>query len=107
MVDALRCRQLQTNLRNIDATLPSQFFFSLFTRIRVREVRVKVLVQNLRRLFAEIPPLASTSANERREKKTNKTFRKCVKRKNNIESIKRETYLFFRSVIKGTGSLIN
>lgn len=46
-------------LRYCDATLSSQLFLGFFTRIRITEVRVKVFIQNLGRLFAEVSPLSS------------------------------------------------
>ena len=66
----------QTDLRYVDATLASQFFLGLFTRIGIREMRVKILVENLRRLLAEIPPLASVSPTEKRDKKGLEILRK-------------------------------
>lgn len=46
-------------LRHSDAAALGQLFFGFLARVRVREVRIEVLVQHLRSLFAEVTPLAS------------------------------------------------
>lgn len=45
-----------THLGNCDAALLGQLLFSLLAGIRVAEVRVEILVQNFRRLLAEVSP---------------------------------------------------
>ena len=46
-------------LRHSDATLPGQLLLGLFTRVRVTEVRVEILIQYFCGLFAEISTFAS------------------------------------------------
>ena len=46
-------------LRDCDAALPSQLLLGLLCRVRVRQVGVEVLIQDLARLLVEVPPLAS------------------------------------------------
>ena len=46
-------------LRDCDAALPGQLLLGLLCRVRVRQVGVEVLVQDLARLLVEVPPLAS------------------------------------------------
>ena len=48
-----------SDLRHCDVALPGKLFLGLLAGVGVGQVAVEVLVQNLRRLFAEIPPLAS------------------------------------------------
>ena len=49
---------VDSNLRDGDATFPSEFLLGLLGGIGVGEVRVEVLVQDLRGLLAEVPPLS-------------------------------------------------
>ena len=47
------------HLRDRDAALPGQLLLGLFARVRVAEVRVEVLVQDLRGCLAEVATLPS------------------------------------------------
>lgn len=51
-------RMTGTYLADRDAAFPSQFLLGLLARIRIRQVRIKVLVQYLRGLLAEVASLA-------------------------------------------------
>lgn len=46
-------------LRDGDSTLFGKFLFGFFTRVRVGQVGVEILIQDLRGLFAEVAPFAS------------------------------------------------
>lgn len=50
------CQRGTTHLGNCDAALLGQLLFSLLAGIRVAEVWVEILVQNFRRLLAEVSP---------------------------------------------------
>lgn len=45
------------HLGDCDATLPSQLFFGFFTAVRVAQMGIKILIQELCGLLAEIPPV--------------------------------------------------
>lgn len=47
-----------TYLTDGDATFPSKLLLGLLARIRIRQVRIKILVQYLRGLLAEVASLA-------------------------------------------------
>ena len=59
--NVLRCLFLQISvvnyLRDGDSTLFGKFLFGFFTGIRVGQVRVEILVQDLCGLLAEVAPL--------------------------------------------------
>lgn len=55
---------LSTYLRHGDPTLFGQFFLGFFARIRVGQVRVKILIQHLCGLLVEVAPLTSDKQRE-------------------------------------------
>lgn len=65
-------------LGHCDATLLCQLLFCLLARVRVTEVGVEVLIQDLCRLLIEIPPFSSAKRNVKNNNSiiiTNKLFR--------------------------------
>ena len=54
-------------LGNRDSTLLGQLLFSLLARVGVTKVGVEVLVQDLRRLLVEVPPLSSAEKSHEEE----------------------------------------
>lgn len=55
------------HLRDGDTTLFGKFLFGFFTGIWVRQVGVKILIEDLCGLFAEVAPLASEKGLEHSE----------------------------------------
>lgn len=47
----------ESDLRHSDGALLGQLLLGLLARVRVRQVGVKILVENIGRLLAEVPPL--------------------------------------------------
>lgn len=64
------------------AALFSQLLFGLFTGVRVTKMRVKILVQYLGRLLAEVPPFPSAvgqaGKNKRRKAIRETQIKPCV-----------------------------
>lgn len=60
---------LSEYLRDGDSTLFGKFLFGFFAGIRVGQVRVEILIEDLCRLFAEVAPLAPAKTNERYDKR--------------------------------------
>lgn len=54
-----------THLGNCDAALLGQLLLGLLARVRVAEVRVEVLVEDFRRLLAEVSPFPPEWGNKK------------------------------------------
>lgn len=65
-------------LRDSDAAVLSQLLLGLLAGVWVRKVRVKIFIQDLRRLFAEVTPLAPVKTEEQVEAYTMTVVTKSI-----------------------------